>query len=68
MTVGANETHASFVIGDEVPAREKIRVRITAAEEPKGAKETRGARVLVHLPWVSQRAVGPRWIAGAFEE
>ena len=63
MDVGPKEMRATFVIGDDVPPGGKLRLRLVAASPP-----ARGAHQLVGLPWVSARAIGPRWLAGAFEE
>ncbi len=66
MEVGPRETRATFVIGDDIAAGEKLRLRLTPMlRKPTSARE---AQTLVALPWVSTRAAGPRWLAGAFEE
>lgn len=62
MEVDRRDTRATFVIGDDVPPGGKLRLRLTAPPPARGAHQ------LVLLPWVSTRAVGPRWLAGAFEE
>lgn len=63
MEVGPKEMRATFVIGDDVPVGGKLRLRIVADSRP-----AKGAHQLVLLPWASNRAVGPRWLQGAFEE
>lgn len=63
MDVGPKEMRATFVIGDDVPPGGKLRLRITAESRP-----AKGGHQLVLLPWASNRAVGPRWLQGAFEE
>lgn len=63
MEVGPKEMRATFVIGDDVPQGGKLRLRITAESKPG-----KGEHQLVLLPWASTRAVGPRWLQGAFEE
>ena len=63
MEVGPQDMRATFVIGDDLPAGGKLRLRLVAAIPPAPR-----AHQLVMLPWVSTRAVGPRWLAGAFEE
>ena len=59
--VGPAPIRATFVIGDDIPASGKLRFRLVA--EPPSA-----GHQLVLLPWQSTRAVGPRWLGGAFEE
>lgn len=66
MEVGPKEMRATFVIGDDVPTGGKLRLRITP-DSPSAGRDKR-ARQLVLLPWASNRAVGPRWLQGAFEE
>jgi hypothetical protein len=63
MEVGTKDMRATYVIGDDIPSGGKLRLRFTAPAPP-----ARGAHQLVSLPWLSQRAVGPRWLVGAFEE
>lgn len=63
MEVGPKELRSTFVIGDDVPPGGKLRLRLVAAAPPAPR-----AHQLVSLPWVSTRAIGPRWLAGAFEE
>ena len=63
MEVGPREMRATFVIGDDVPPRGKQIIHIVAAAPPAP-----GRHQLVLLPWMSTRAVGPRWLGGAFEE
>lgn len=61
LQAGPEPRHASFVLGDDVPTG-KTSLRLSPAEPAKSHG------VLVHLPWASTRAEGPRWIAGAFEQ
>ena len=61
MDVGPVAMRATFVVGDDVPAGGKLRLRIGPATSGTGHQ-------LVLLPWQSTRAAGPRWLGGAFEE
>jgi hypothetical protein len=55
--VPAGHTRTTFTIGDDLPpGRHRLRV------------ESPSKTLTVLLPWASTRAVGPRWIGGAFEE
>jgi len=62
MDVGPAEMRATFVVGDDVPPGGKLRLHLLASAPPAHSRQ------LVSLPWVSTRAPGPRWLAGAFEE
>jgi hypothetical protein len=68
MDVGPKEMRATFVIGDDVPVGGKLRLRITADSKPVTTGRDKRGHQLVLLPWASNRAVGPRWLQGAFEE
>jgi hypothetical protein len=62
--VGPDERHASFVIGEDVPAKGPLRLRVTIVSVDEVSP-----RVLVHLPWAPTRGIpGPHWMAGGFEE
>jgi hypothetical protein len=69
MSVGPDEMHAAFVVGEDVPPGSlRLRIKPVVDLDAPATSDSHAARVLVHLPWVSRRAFGPRWLAGDFEE
>jgi hypothetical protein len=55
--VSPGNTRTTFTIGDDLPPG-RHRLRVTSTSK----------RLSVLLPWASTHALGPRWLAGAFEE